>query len=289
MASAIITAGITTACGRSTPVTTSLPAPDRTVTTSPDVSGESLWVISPTNEQHSYASVVSTRLELASSSTQVVRDSLVSRIDFTLSITRDPRAVSFSGSIDRISIEAGARTGPYDETAPLPFPFSGRLQNSTVTLNQPAGQTVGELADCTNSAVSAVSTVQRALVLAPLQLRRDMRWTDSSSTAMFSGPLPVTLTTTRSYRVIGEGVVSGARAILLERHEKTLASGQGSQGQHRVLIRGEGQGTGRVAIDAVTGALIEAGGTQTSLVTLTASGRDQRFTQVVNERVTKTR
>ena len=123
--------------------------------------------------------------------------------------------------------------------------------------------------------------------LIPLELQRGQSWTDSTSTALCSGSIPVTLTALRHYQVIGE-INNGAHiGLLLERLDKTSLAGEGAEGQHRVQLKSEGTGRTELLIDPITGALLEVTGTNTSLVTITTSGRSQKFTQTSKEEVTR--
>jgi hypothetical protein len=97
----------------------------------------------------------------------------------------------------------------------------------------------------------------------------------------------VSLTSVRIYMVKGQAVVRGRTAILLEQQNRTSFAGEGAQEQHRIRVRGDGTGKSQLAVDAVTGALIDVTADNTTLLTITASGRDQRFTQTSYERVTQ--
>jgi hypothetical protein len=153
-------------------------------------------------------------------------------------------------------------------------------------MDLPPGQASQSYADCSKDALSTTGAVQRAVIALPLVLHKDMVWTDSATTNSCSGSIPVTSTTVRRYRVVGE--TSGSnRGVLLERQDRTTLSGEGSQGQHRVRLKSDGSGTAQVVIDAETGAVLESNGVHTASVVVTASGRDQRFTQRTREQLSR--
>ena len=247
----------------------------------------SAWSISPTNQEHRYTSVTSAILETVGLP-QSDRDTIISTVNFSTSITRDITPPSYSARIEAITIQGGTRTRavvpPVD--VPVPFVFTGRLEPNRITLELPKAQT-DISGTCVNEALAAVPVVQRSLVLVPLQLRTGLTWTDSTTASVCSGPMLVSLTSVRTYVVKGQAVVRGRAAILLDQQNRTSFTGGGAQEQHRIRVRGDGTGKSQVVIDAVTGALIDAAADNTTLLTITASGRDRRFTQTSRERVTQ--
>jgi hypothetical protein len=195
---------------------------------------------------------------------------------------------SYTARIESISIQRGSRIGETAGVAgvSLPFLFSGRLEPNRISLEFSTTQTETS-ASCSNEALASVPVVQRSMILVPLQLRTGMTWTDSTTTAVCSGPLLVSLSSTRTYLVKGQVVVRGSPAVLLEQQNRTSFTGDGVQEQHRVRVRGEGSGQTQLTVDATTGALIDAAGDHSTSLTITSSGRDQQFTQQSRERVTR--
>lgn len=247
----------------------------------------SAWSISPTSQEYRYTSVTSAILQTAGLP-QAVTDTISSTINFSISLARDITPPSYSARIEAILTRGGTRiravVPPADVT--LPFTFTGRLEPNRITLELPKAQTEIS-ASCVNQALAAVPVVQRSLVLVPLQLRTGMTWTDSTTASVCSGPMLVSLSSVRTYVVKGQAVVRGRTSILLDQQNRTSFTGEGAQEQHRIRVRGDGTGRSQLAVDAVTGALVDATAENTTLLTITASGRDQRFTQTSRERVTQ--
>ena len=115
-----------------------------------------------------------------------------------------------------------------------------------------------------------------------------MTWRDSTSSAACHGPTPISLTTSYTYKVIGETNYQEAPALLIERTGKTSLNGQGSDGQHRVVVVGEGNTSGSFQIDRETGVLLEANDEQKTKLIIRSSGRSQEFSQIIRERITRT-
>jgi hypothetical protein len=274
---------IVTASCRSVPSRTE-PASGTPETTSPlppsaELASRDSWVLQPTEHQHKYrASTISS--VIMNQETASLRDSTALTIEFSVSIDRNSRGASYTATVDGLSLIPANRLSPSAvPDLPSPVSFTGRIGTGEISLITPA--------DCNNQISSTLPVIQRSLILPPLQLRKEQTWTDSTSGPACSGSIPVTLTASRQYRVVGE-TISGARSsLLLERLDKTTSSGEGSEGQHRVQLKTEGTGKAQLLIDPVTGALIEATGTNTTFAVVTTSGRSQKFTQTSRDHISQ--
>jgi len=151
----------------------------------------------------------------------------------------------------------------------------------------PGHLTVDSSLDCNNEVSSIVPLIQRALVMPPIQLQKDLTWTDSTDTSICSGPVPVLLTGVKHYRVIGETRQGIIPAILIERQDRTVSAGEGTEGQHRIQIKSQGTGRSSIFIDAQTGALLDMTTVNSTTVTVTVSGRTRQFVQSSRERITR--
>ena len=276
------------ACRSSTSGTLPIPDSDIPPVRPSDVSPEiSAWTISPVHEDHRYTSTTKAILESAGLPT-LFRDTVTSTVVFTLAISRDMAPPSYSARIESVSIRGGARTRD-TLTSPrvlLPFAFTGRLEPNRTTLEVPKTR-IDVPSDCTTEVLAAVPAVQRSLVLVPLRLHKGMTWTDSVVAGVCSGPFQTSLSTIRTYVVRGQIVIHGRTALLLEQQSRTSFTGEGTQQQHHVRVRGDGSGKALLTVDAQTGALIEAAADHTTALTVTSSGRNQQFTQVTREQVSR--
>ncbi len=263
------------------PVTPELPSSPTPV--SVPLSSRTSWVIQPDLEIHKYSSTTSSILESADNGLPL-RDSTSSTLDFSLTLLRRPRGIAYSARIERLSIRGGARVAPETGENRLPVSFTGRIESGLQTID-PSGSQFFNTADCSTEISSAIPAISRLIVTPPIQLQKGLTWTDSTSTTTCSGPVSVLLVTVRTYRVIGETGTGARQGVLIERQDKTLSSGEGTNGQHRVQLRTEGSGQTQLLVDTTTGSLIEATGTNTTTVTVTTSGRTQRFVQTSREHV----
>ena len=243
------------------------------------LSSHDSWFLHPVDQQHRYRSSTVSTIVMDQPATSL-HDSTLLTADFTLSLNRESRPASYSVTIQTFLLKALTRVSSstvFELSSPVSF--TGHLEPGQMSLSIPV--------DCSSQVSSALSTIRRSLVLAPLQLRRGQVWSDSTSLVACSGSIPVTLIVVQSYRVIGETSSGDRNGILLERSDKTISAGEGADGQHRIQLKSEGTGQVQLLIDSVTGVLLEATGANTTLATVTSSGRSQRFTQATREHITR--
>lgn len=277
----------TCACGRTaaSPEPDLLPVP---VSTAPaaslPISPGRTWTITPATQPQRYSSTASIALELITDSTRV-RENITQHSRFTLLTGSASGSSSFLGSIESLTTETPVRIGSPELPLTFPISFTGHIRNGTVILDAVNGRPRTGPIECSTPAFSALNIIHRNIIILPPQLAQGMTWRDSTSTAGCSGSISVNTIAIRSYRVAGETELSGRPALLLERTEKILSSGEGSENQHRISIRTEGSGAGKVYIDRSSGALLSTESEQQINATITA-GRSQRFIQVVKEKTT---
>jgi hypothetical protein len=270
------------ACGRSS--AGSSPSPDisaspPTESARPVLSGATSWKLQPSNAERFYSTISDTHLKLSDSST-ATNDGITSRAEFTISSSRATPTWMISATINTFSLEGGSRSGVSNTAFSLPFSIAGRFQNNKLIFTPAGGSAI---IDCTNPVLSTLPVIQRAVIAPPSQLYAGTTWNDSTTVELCSGGIPVTAITNRNYQVLGEAVIGSVPVILLERHDRSSSAGEGSSGQHRITLRTETVGSGQVAIDRLTGSLIDDVSTYTTSITIRASGRNQQFTQIVKE------
>ena len=288
--SKLLLALLTTSCTRAASVPESVPGPDPGTVTSPAPSTASAgrsWTITPGTQPREYLSTTSVTLELISD-TAAIRDSFAQRVRFTLLTASASGSTSFLGSINSLTTDAGNRVGPVELLPTFPITFTGHITDKTVILDALNGQPRQSTIECSDPALSALSVIHRNIIILPARLVQGMTWKDSTSINGCNGMIPITTISIRTYSVIDEAEAGGRPAILLNRTEKFLSTGEGSQNQHRILITTEGTGTAKIYIDRVSGMLLDSEGEQRADITL-RGGRLQRFSQTARERTTTER
>lgn len=253
------------------PVPAETPLPEAPSTTG---SSRTSWTITPSFQVHRYRSAVTAVIEQSDPSSGI-RDSISTTSDFDLSLERQSKILSYNATIKSFVVQGSARTGSAATPGQFPISVKGRLEANRLSLDIDP--------DCSNQSSSVIPGIQKLVVLLPLQLRKDQTWTDSISGAVCSGLIPAILTTIRSYRVLGETESRGRQALRLSREDRTTSQGEGSDGQHRILLQSSGTGRGEILVDRTTGALLESSVASTVAVTITTSGRVRKFTQTSRE------
>ena len=239
------------------------------------------WKLQPSSADHLYFTTSDVHLKLTDSST--IPDELITnRAEFHFSSSREGRGFILSAAVNDFSLQGGQKTGISTTSFPLPLSVTGHLQNNKLLFTLAGTATT---VDCTNPASAALSAIQRTFVTPPVDLHTGMSWIDSITAETCSAGLPVISQNSRNYRVLGESAIGTVPVILLERHDRSSSAGEGSNGQHRVAVQTETIGSGQVAIDRMTGSLVNDASTYTTSITIRSSGRIQKFTQIVKEQI----
>ena len=274
----MLTAFLYAGCVSSSPVPSSLPSPAPVPEGKPALPEETthnpvFWRITPTSQTKSYSSLLTTLVTATDSSTR--RDSITARTFYSISTTRTADSLFFSGSITQFVLNGTAIESPQFQPV-FPILYTGKLSKHIIQVQGPEDQS-SDL--CNNSHEMPLRAIQRNVFLVPLELSNQETWTDSTSTIVCSGSLPVTLTSLRTFHIIGESEFEGFRVLVVEQNEKTFSKGEGSEGQHRIFVNGNGSTTGRLYIDSNSGQLLSSNLKNQTSLAIQSSGRIQHFLQ----------
>ena len=271
-------------CARAVSSSEPAPAPESdgaNPIVAPNTTSGRSWMIVPATEPHRYRSTTTVIVELLSDSASV-RDSLTYLTTFTLLTGTASGSTSFLGSVDAVSTSAGTHIGSPEPLPLLPLTFTGHITNAIVVHDALKDRSGNIPLDCSSTALATLKAVHRSVISLPAQLYQNMTWRDSTVFTGCSGTIPTTTISVRGFRVLGEVPHATGLAILLEQTGKLLSTGEGSQGQHRVVIMSQGTATARVQVNRASGALLEWDGQERTSILVTA-GHSQRFTQTVRE------
>ena len=245
------------------------------------------WQLSPTSEDQRYSTVITTTIQQKVGEVTVF-DSVTTRAQYSISFTHSATEVLLSGLIQAFTAQAGTRIGTGTAISSLPVAFTGQIQNHELQLNILNSNRLSTASlPCEMPATTALTAVQASLFVTPLHLQTGMTWQDSLSSTSCSGNFPLNLTILRTYKVLGQSFINNIPVIAIDLTEKTLSAGEGSQGQHRIIINGQAAGSGQLYLDTSTGALISfSSDTQTTLQ-IQSSGRTQQFLQNSKQVITR--
>jgi len=126
---------------------------------------------------------------------------------------------------------------------------------------------------------------QQLLPRIPNALQAGATWRDSTTTTGCRGMIPAASTVISNYTVTGDTTINSTRVLQIQRADSISATGEGSSGQHRILVTATGTGLSHAFLDPNTGRLVMLRGTQSTLVNVTTSGRLERFLQNVTESI----
>jgi hypothetical protein len=257
--------------------------PTRTATPQPALpegNSSKEWQLSPTAEPQRYTSTITTSIQQSSGPT-AVRDTITTRAQYDLSMSRSNVETSFTGSIQNLTVQAGKRIGNKDLTPLFPINFSGSMRSHDlqVDVTNPDHSSL----PCEIPARTTLGVVQRNLFTTPVDIRAGMTWQDSLSSTTCSGSLELNLIILRTYKVIGESMLNGHSTIAIDINERTFSSGEGSQENHRIIVTGQGSRLGHLYLDTTTGLLLSLSSEIHTRLDVQISGITQQFTETSTE------
>lgn len=267
---------------QASPTEASAPESSRSLPAEKTSSGS--WEISPTSEIQHYSTLITTSIQ-QSAAGQTSSDSITTRAQYGLSTTRSANLIILTGSIEAFAIQTGNRIGSDSTSESYPVSFAGRIINHQLQLDitRNISPAVSTTLPCGLPARTALTVIERNLLITPLHLQSGASWQDSLTSTACSGSLELNLTIFRNYRVLGENVFNGIPALVIDVTEKTLSTGEGSQDQHRLIVKGQALKSGRFYLDKINGSIINTLSETHTTLEITTSGRVQQFIQISKE------
>jgi len=163
-------------------------------------------------------------------------------------------------------------------------------QKATISLSasgdlQVVDPVPGTTALCDSSS-ALIARAQELISKLPNQLAVGDRWRDSTTTTGCRGTIPAESIVISNYVVVGDTAFANAVALQIHRTDSLSATGEGTEGQHRIIVTATGTGVMDLFLDTTAGRLLRSRGLQTSLVNVTTSGKLTQFIQHVTETAT---
>jgi hypothetical protein len=191
------------------------------------------------------------------------------------SLTLEPAGdtIHFSAIVDTFSTTTQGTIGPV-QSVPLPVQLSGSFIGDSLIIS------VDSIAGKCNPVSSALSAdLHNLLVRFPVQLLQGSSWRDSVELTACQGMIPTTAHIARSYIVSGETVYQGEPVLVIQRTDSIHAHGEGAQQQHRVILDASGTGGALYYVSPRDGRVVRVNTGQDLDLSITASGRINRFKQ----------
>jgi hypothetical protein len=194
--------------------------------------------------------------------------------------------ITVNASVDSSSLTLGGAIPAPDSTLATRATFQATISSTGQIVSPPAS--TAESGAC-NPADPLVATARALIVGTPPVLDSGARWSDSASTTVCNGSVPVTTGAVRDYEVEGRETLNGTPAIRVRRRETFTLAGAGTVHGQPLSVTGRGTAEGTLYFDPAAGVYL--GGTETSESTLTVSDgrRPTPFVQRVTRRVTMRR
>lgn len=134
-----------------------------------------------------------------------------------------------------------------------------------------------------NGALTA--RAQQLIPKIPNHLTVGTTWRDSTTTTGCRGSIPAESTVISNYVVVGDTILGSNPLLRIQRTDSLSATGEGADGQHRILISAAGSAQVDLLFDFTAGRLVSLRGVQSTMINVTTSGRSARFVQHVTESV----
>lgn len=190
----------------------------------------------------------------------------------TLQLAGD--AIYFTAVIDTFSTTTQGAIGPV-QTVPLPVQLSGFLTADSIRLS------VDSLTDKCNPVSSTISTdLHNLLIHFPRQLSVGTSWRDSVELNGCQGMIQTTSHIVRSFSVSGQTEYQGYPVFVVQRSDVIQARGEGTQQQHLVELVARGTGNATYYVSVKGGQIMRLTIGQELNLTITASGKANRFAQI---------
>ncbi|MCA1838049.1 MAG: hypothetical protein LC674_04600 [Actinobacteria bacterium] len=160
------------------------------------------------------------------------------------------------------------------QTVQLPLQLTGSFTSDSLAIIPDSA------ANKCNPVSSALATdIRNLLVQFPTLLTQGSSWRDSVELDGCQGNVSTIAHTTRSYLVVGESSYQSYQVLVIQRTDTILAHGEGAQQQHHVILDASGSGNAIYYLSLKDGQILHLTTGQDLNLTITASGKSNRFKQ----------
>lgn len=174
-----------------------------------------------------------------------------------------------------------------DTTLKRPIPEMNQQISLAITGTQDVqviNPVAGSSSACDQNA-AIITLTQQIIPKLPAHFATGDHWRDSTSTSGCRGMILATTQMISNYVVGSDTTFVNTNGVRIGRTDSLNANGEGSEGQHRIIVTATGTGTSDFYVNPVTGQLLGSNGLQTALISITTSGRLTQFLQHVRESV----
>ena len=195
------------------------------------------------------------------------------------SLTLQPAGdtIAFTAVVDTFATTTQGAIGSA-QPIQLPVQLSGTQIGDSIAVSDDS------VAETCNPATSALITdLHNLLPHFPALLTISMTWKDSTQSLGCQGSIPTRSRVLHSFRVLGENMYEGTRAVTVQRNDTVQAEGEGAQQRHPLTLIANGTGSAVYHLDAATGRIMHLSVDQDLSLSITASGKTSRFQQTTKQ------
>lgn len=221
-----------------------------------------------------YASHSEVSIALAGDSTRP-SERLITDMVLTYQLLGDGSAPRVRGTVDSFSVAAGGRVRANPQALSAPLPFEGVVGGAL----QVAGPRADSVVACGAPNESLLAAAARTLVPLPASLGAGQSWTDTLTTIVCRGAVPIATETVNRYTVEGPARMDGVEGVRVLRSSTLAISGSGSPRGRAVSVTGTGSASGDLFFDAAGGRLLHSLSESTTNLTVDAAGTRQSLVQ----------
>ena len=212
-----------------------------------------------------------------------MEDTLVTRGSLTFTIRRSNDSLVVAAIIDSLSVTSLRDTvgTPRRLGGPTTIDLEPRLEPASV----PVIDSMSIPASCDSMEEAARAIARDVHIRIPTGLLRSQQWTDSTSSAVCRGGVPMIATTRSTFEVQDVRSRGDSAIAQVIRRSTLMLTGVGLQGSRRIAVEGTGTSETVFSYDLRVGAFIESSGHSTLQLRFETLQQTEQVTQRATSRV----
>ncbi|HUF26706.1 MAG TPA: hypothetical protein VMM18_06970 [Gemmatimonadaceae bacterium] len=139
---------------------------------------------------------------------------------------------------------------------------------------------------CGSPSAALLASARELLVLPPHTLDLTTTWTDSTSSIVCRGDIPIVTEARREHRVSGTVALRDRRAVRMLRRSTVTISGASTRPTQVVRVTGSGTADAEFFLDPVSGRFLGGTSRSTADISFDAASRREHFRQHVRQTIT---
>lgn len=208
-------------------------------------------------------------------------DSLHTATYISYVLERDGSRYQISGTVDSASIRAGGRLPRAQQLLAAPLRFTAQA-----SATGEVGKFAAEVSPaCDSPADPLLATARDLLITVPRSLTIGTTWTETTTSTVCRGEIPLTSKAVQRYEVQGADSLDGAPAVRIRRTSEVTIQGRGEQRGQRITVSGSGNAAMDLFVSPASGTFLGGRGDYTAVLTFDSDVRQQTFEQRVRQAI----